>query len=51
MALEALRGELTIAGNASKYQIHPNQVAAMEAAPHGESLTFGKTVLYFILSE
>ena len=26
VALEALRGELTIAEIASKYQIHPNQV-------------------------
>ena len=26
VALEALRGELTIAEVASKYQIHPNQV-------------------------
>ena len=51
VALEALRGELTIAEIASKYQIHPDQVAAMEAAPHEESLTFGRMVLYFFLSK
>ena len=51
VALEALRGELTIAEIASKYQIHPDQVAAMEAAPHEESLTFERMVLFFFLSK
>ena len=41
VALEALRGELTIAEIASKYQIHPNQVqrcgteSRTEEAVHG----------------
>jgi len=40
VALEAMRGELTIAEIASKYQIHPNQVGAEIRGHQAQELRF-----------
>ena len=47
VALEAMRGELTIAEIASKYQVHPNQVQSWKKRLHGSPL-HGKPHVWLI---